>query len=162
MGIIGGNRLVGVSRKGQAYVIAVMLVTIITVSLSVLLYAYMEGWLGEKAAASKGFSSSLSIEQVNALLDRSHGRLNITAIVRNGGSNDLRVTSVILVSPGGHVYKVDSNTSTTKLISPVIKADHTGEILVSISVDPDDASGVWMIKVLGEDGSASALNFEVT
>ena len=152
----------GRSSRAQAYVIAVMLVTIITVSLSIILYAYMEGWLGEKAAASKGFSSSLSIEQVNSLLDRSHGRLNLTIIVRNGGSNDLRVNSVILVSPNNTVYKIDSNTSTTRLIAPIIPADSTGEILVSVSVDPGEASGVWMVKVIGEDGSASALNFEVT
>ena len=150
------------SSRAQAYVIAVMLVTIITVSLSVILYAYMEGWLGEKAAASKGFSSALSIEQVNSLLDRSHGRLNLTIIVRNGGSSDLRVSSVILVSPDNTVYKIEPTTSTTRLVTPVIPADHTGEILVSLSVDPREASGVWMVKVIGEDGSASALNFEVT
>ncbi|MCE4606951.1 MAG: hypothetical protein F7B59_06475 [Desulfurococcales archaeon] len=151
-----------ITHRGQAYVVAVMLVTLIVLSLSIILYGYMSGWVSEKTEAVNNVNSALSIEQVNGFMDRSRGALNITIYARNSGARVVRVTTVFLLSPNNTVFKIDGNTSTATLVSQGIQPGKVGVIKVSVKVEANSGnSGIWMVKIIGDDGSIAISNVEI-
>ena len=152
----------GSKSSGQAYVVAVMLVTLIVLSLSILLYGYMSGWVSEKTEAANSVNSALSIEQINSFIDGSHGTLNVTIYARNSGQQTVKVTTVFLVSPSNTVFKIDGNTTVTTLVSPDIPPGKVGVVKVSVKIEAsNNNSGIWMVKIIGSDGSIAVSNTEI-
>jgi hypothetical protein len=143
-----------IAMRAVSYLLAVVLVAVITIALGVTLYAYYNGWIGSKTAAATGPEGVLVVE--SGYLDNSTGSPEFVLFVRNDGKAPVKIERAYITAPNGTVVPVASITVTDLSGNTNITTLNPGSVAkvavgtTGLIINPDE---VYTIKVVAHDGS---------
>jgi hypothetical protein len=133
-------------KLGTSYLIAVVVMTLVAISLSVLLYAYFSGWIGSREGTLSRPIGLLQVEK--AFYNQTDNAFYVE--VRNDGSGPVRITHAYVIEPDGTTTRINL-TSNNYRVSP-------GEvILVKVPYNVIIGS-IYTIKIVADDGSVVTTN----
>lgn len=130
--------------KAVSYLIAVVLVALVTVALGVALYAHFHGWIAEKAGSARAPEGVLVVETAYY----NSTSTEFVLYVRNDGKAPVTIDRGYVTLPDGTVrYKTGLNTPVKPGEVVTIKINAT-ELGISVGADE-----VYTIKLVALDGS---------